>query len=273
MFSKDRHFKFYELFKQNGWNGLLNVNGSPVCLSDFVKQYQSSWNTDIDNIQNIINFNTFVQKYSELFGKWALTCSSNRESQISNEMWFKGIIGEYFYIENIDDLMKQVWSNNGKNYAFDCVVPASFYRLTQKTRIEFGEDFGVDAIGINRNNEVSVAQIKNWNIFSNKLITYGDVVSNMFTDGVCRKWIEFDQNESMFVFWLGKIKNISKPLNNLNCPLYNKVKYFGFDDLNIIHNGYPQFFATHNHFKCSLKNIINYTVNCDTTILTKIDTL
>lgn len=47
MVDLQRHEKFYELFKQNGWNGLLNVHGTPVNLPDFVKQCPN-WNTDVD---------------------------------------------------------------------------------------------------------------------------------------------------------------------------------------------------------------------------------
>lgn len=269
MVDLQRHEKFYELFKQNGWNGLLNVHGTPVNLPDFVKQCPN-WNTDVDNIQNIVNFNTFVETYATLFARWASNQKFNTQTTENNKLWFKGIIGEYFYIENIEYLMTQIWSNDGQNYRFDHPVPASFYRLTKETRLEFGEDYGVDVVGINRNNEVVVGQIKNWNIFSDSVISYSEVVSNMFCDGVIRGWITPSQNESMFVFWLGKIKNIAKPLKDLYCPMYNKVQYFGYDDLNIIHQGDPQFFANHNHFKMSLKNIVNYNNYCEQDILNNI---
>jgi len=270
MVDKQRHLKFYELFVKNGWDGLLNVKGSAVCLSDYVKQSQN-WNTKVDQIQTIVDFNTFVQTEAENFAKWAIQQLGNRETEITNINWFKGILGEYFYIENIEDLMKQIWSTDGNNYAFEHVVPASFYRLTKKTRLEFGEDFGTDAIGINRKDNTAIAQIKCWNIFSNKLITFGDIVSNMFMDGIVRGWIKPDQEESMFVLWLGKIKNISQPLNNMFCPAYGKVQYFGFDELQIIHQGYPRFFDNSNHFKMSLKNIANYKNYCDQYILNDIE--
>lgn len=270
MVDKQRHLKFYELFVKNGWNGLLNVKGSTVCLSDYVKQSQN-WNTKIDQIQSIVDFNTFVQTEAEKFAKWAIQQSGNREIEVVNINWFKGILGEYFYIENIEDLMKQIWSTDGNNYAFEHVVPASFYRLTKKTRLEFGEDFGTDAIGINRKDNTAIAQIKCWNIFSNKLITFGDIVSNMFMDGIVRGWIKPEQEESMFVLWLGKIKNISQPLNNMFCPAYGKVQYFGFDELQIIHQGYPRFFDNSNHFKMSLKNIANYKNYCEQCILNDIE--
>jgi len=35
MVDLQRHEKFYDLFKQNGWNGLLNVHGTPVNLPVF----------------------------------------------------------------------------------------------------------------------------------------------------------------------------------------------------------------------------------------------
>ena len=272
MVNKERHLNFYNLFKQNGWNGLLNVKGSPVSLIDFVNQ-SLTWKNDIDNINTIEVFNKFIQIYSELFAEWAIKQPLNRESKESNIRWFKGIIGEYFYIENVEDLMKQVWSHDGQNYAFEHVVPASFYRLTSHTKLEFGGDFGVDAIGINRLDEVSVAQIKCWNIFSDNLITYGDVISNMYTDGMEREWIYHKQKESMFVLWLGLTKNIAKPLANTECPVYNKVQYFGYQDLKTIHAGYPRFFDNANHFKTSLKEIGKYNVSCDPKILTMLDTL
>ena len=272
MVTKQRHLDFYNLFQRNSWNGLLNVHNSSVCLSDFVKQ-DSNWNNQIDSIQSIEDFNKMVQDKSTQFATWAVNQQFNRESEKTNEKWFKGILGEYFYIENIEDLMKQIWSNDGRNYAFEHVVPASFYRLTSHTRIEFGGDYGVDAIGINRNDEVCVAQIKCWNIFSDKRITYSDVVSNMYADAIEREWIYHKQKEPMFILWLGKIKNISKPLRDNECPMYNKVHYFGYEDLKIIHEGYPRFFDNDNHFKVSLKNISKYNNYCENDILQEIDTL
>lgn len=270
MVNKERHLEFYKLFVKNGWNGLLNVKGGTVSLSDYVRN-NNTWNTKVEQIQTIVDFNTFIQSEAEKFAQWAKTQPGNRETEKDNVNWFKGIIGEYFYIENIEDLMKQVWSTDGQNYAFEHVVPASFYRLTKQTRLEFGEDFGVDAIGINRYDEVAVAQIKCWNIFSNNLITFGDIVANMFMDGIEREWISHKQKESMLVLWLGKIKNISKPLNNMFCPAYNKVQYFGFDDLQIIHQGYPRFFDNANKFKMSLKNIANFKNFCNQEIIDNIE--
>lgn len=273
MVNKERHIKFYDLFKQNGWNGLLNINGGAITLSDFVKQ-DISWDNDIDNIYSIDMWNTFIQNKADQFAEWAIKQPLNnldKKKDLVN--WFKGIIGEYFYVENGEDLMKQTWDALGKNYAIEHIVPASFYRLTPHTRIEFGEDFGVDAIGINRHDLVSVIQIKTWNIWSKELITYGDVVTNLFMDGICREWITKDQEESMFVLWLGQIKNIAKPLQNPACPAYNKVHYFGFDQLSEVLAGYERFFALSGNFKDSLKNIKNYSINCDSAILTVIDTL
>lgn len=52
MVNKERHIEFYKLFKLNGWNGLLNINGGAITLSDFVKQ-DISWDNDVDNIYSI----------------------------------------------------------------------------------------------------------------------------------------------------------------------------------------------------------------------------
>ena len=55
------------------------------------------------------------------------------------------------------------------------------------------------------------------------------------------------------------------------CPAYGKVQYFGFDDLQIIHQGYPRFFDTANKFKMSLKNIVNFKNFCDQEIIDSIE--
>lgn len=273
MVNKERHIKFYELFKKNGWNGLLNVNNGAMTLIDFVKQ-DNNWDNTVNNIYSITDWNSFIQNKAEQFANWAIQQPLNnldKKKDLIN--WFKGIIGEYFYVENGEDLMKQTWDVLGKNYAIEHIVPASFYRLTEHTRLEFGEDFGTDAVGINRHDMTSTIQIKTWNTWSKELITYGDIVTNLFMDSVCRGWITPDQEESMFILWLGQIKNIAKPLQNPACPAYGKVQYFGFDQLSEVLSGYTRFFALDNNFKQSLRNIKNYKVNCEPDILSYIDTL
>lgn len=106
-----------------------------------------------------------------------------------------------------------------------------------------------------------------------KLSRYSKVVSNLFNDAIERELIYHKRKESMFVLWLGKIKNISKPLQDHECPNYGKVHYFGYEDLKLIHEGYPRFFDNDNRFKMSLKNIANYKNYCENDILEEIDTL
>ena len=77
----------------------------------------------------------------------------------------------------------------------------------------------------------------------------------------------------MFILWLGQLKNIAKTLQNPACPAYNKVHYFGFEQLSEVLAGYERFFALSNNFKISLKNIKNYKISCDANILKIIDTL
>lgn len=268
MVNSQRHLKFEDLFKQNGWNGLLNrVN---ICLPDFVNQ-DPTWDKVVDNIQNLVNFNDFIQRKSEEFAEWAI--KQQKDSKTDCKNWFKGIIGEYFWTECGTDIIGKLWDSLGKDYAFSHIVPASFYRLTDHTRVEFGDDYGVDLVAINRNNEVCVAQVKTWNIFGKEFITYGDIVSNMFTDGVVRGWITPDRAEAMYVLWLGKTKNIATPLNSPGCPLYKKVDYYGFDELSQVLNGYTMFFNTNSNFNNSLKRIKNYKYGCDQQILQKIDLL
>ena len=71
MVNKERHIKFYKLFKLNGWNGLLNINGGAITLSDFVKQ-DISWDNAVDNIYSIDMWNTFIQNKAEQFAEWAI---------------------------------------------------------------------------------------------------------------------------------------------------------------------------------------------------------
>lgn len=269
MVNKERHINFYNLFKENGWNGLLNHG--EICLSDFTKQ-DPDWNSTIDNIDTLSMVNDFIQHKAEQFGEWAISQSKQfkRNDYVS---WFKGTIGEYIWAENGTDIVGKLWDKLGYDYALENIVPASFYRLTDHTRTEFGEDFGVDLVATNRQNEVCVCQVKTWNIWGKEFITYGDIVANLFTDGIMRGWIYPNQPESMFILWFGMLKNIAKPLNTPGCPLYKKVQYYGFEQLQSVFDGWTQFFDIYNNFKKSLKNISNYKFNCEQTVLTKINTL
>lgn len=269
MVNKQRHLKFEDLFKQNGWNGLMNRDD--ICLPDFVNQ-DPTWDNAVDKIQSLVDFNTFIQTKAEQFADWAIK-QRKSYSRKDQESWFKGIIGEYFWVENGQDIISRLWDSLGIDYVFSHVVPASFYRLTPHTRVEFGDDFGVDLVAINRNDEVCVAQVKTWNIFGKDFITYGDIVANMFCDGIEREWIYHKQKESMFVLWLGKMKNIAVPLNSEGCPLYKKVQYCGFEQLDEVLNGFKTFFNIDGKFNISMKNIKTYNFGCDPKILHDIDLL
>lgn len=269
MVTKERHKKFYDLFQENKWNGLLNHG--EICLSDFVKQ-DVNWNKDIDNIGTLSMLNDFIQNKAIQFANWAII-QSKQFFKKDYESWFKGILGEYIWTENGTDIVGKLWDKLGYDYALEYIVPASFYRLTEHTRTEFGEDFGVDLVGTNRLNEVCVCQVKTWNIWGKELITYGDIAANLFTDGISRGWIYPNQQESMFVLWFGMIKNIAKPLNSPGCPLYKKIQYYGFDQLQQVLNGYTQFFDQYNNFKKSLNNIINYNFSCEQSIIERINLL
>ena len=70
MVDKDRHLKFEDLFKQNGWNGLMNRDD--ICLPDFVNQ-DPTWDNVVDKIQSLVDFNTFIQTKAEQFADWAIS--------------------------------------------------------------------------------------------------------------------------------------------------------------------------------------------------------
>ena len=77
----------------------------------------------------------------------------------------------------------------------------------------------------------------------------------------------------MFVLWLGKMKNIAVPLNSEGCPLYKKVQYCGFEQLDDVLNGFKTFFNIDGKFNLSMKNIKTYNFSCDPKILHDIDLL
>lgn len=188
-------------------------------------------------INQVNQLNTWICSYAKNYAQYAAT--SNPGVSVKDiEFWFRGTIGEWFFIDCFLQeygngfLVKLPNSNQVQQVAFKLATPTMYTGCA---------DYGVDLLGIDNNGNGVVGQVKFYNPWSNEptQINY-ETLSKTDCQGLNEEWIDPKQEKSIYLFWLGDKKqgslhcNLSKWLLDKNCPLtkYNRVVYVDGNDVN-----------------------------------------
>lgn len=191
----------------------------------------------LSSINQVAQLNAWVMNYASGYAKFAAQ-SNPSASQQDIEFWFRGAIGEWFII----DCFLDTYGNNFlvKDPQNNVVTQESF-TLATPTAYTGVDDYGVDIVGIDKNNKGIVGQVKFYNPWANDptQINY-ETLAKTDCQGLNELWIDPRQERSIYLFWLGdKTRgafhcNLSRYLLSNSCPLtkYNQVVYVDGNDIN-----------------------------------------
>ena len=188
------------------------------------------------SINQVNQLNTWVMNNAASYAQFA-SASNPSAKQQDIEFWFRGAIGEWFIIDCFLStygntfLVKDPQSNKFSQESFTLATPTAYTGVP---------DYGVDLVGIDKNNKGVVGQVKFYNPWANEptQINY-ETLSKTDCQGLNELWIDPKQERSIYLFWLGdKTRgnihcNLSPYLLSNDCPLtrYNKIVYVDGNDL------------------------------------------
>lgn len=199
-----------------------------------------SQNTGIMNalcaVNDIASLNSWVSNYCKSYAQFALNTRPSVNIQ-DIEFWFRGAIGEWFIIDCFlssygnSFLVRNPQTNKVSQETFNLATPTAYTGC---------EDYGVDLIGIDKNNKGIVGQVKFYNPWASTLQIDYETLAKTNSQGVEELWIDPRQERSIYLFWLGNKQqgalhcNLSSYLLSPSCPLtkYNKVVYVDGNDIN-----------------------------------------
>lgn len=170
---------------------------------------------------------TFVKNQAAQYATWAIENCTNAKYGEELKNHFVGCFGEIFafvFFTHVKSVMINTTNNKYERYDFNHVCP----------RLIGEKDSGIDlTCTIDHFDKCydGAIQVKFWNMFSDKMITYTEVGSNAFCDAVINHFINHDENKNIVIFWLGTDKKVSTALKE--SQLYNKLIFI---DQNILDN-------------------------------------
>ena len=199
-------------------------------------------------VNSIAKLNLWVYKWAGKYAEEAKRFNPN-DSVDDIKYWFRGQIGEWFVLDCfLQDgrpfTVRDVDGNHLEMAELHNVTPTIYTGCA---------DYGVDGIATDKDNKGVVIQVKFWNPWGTKLMVDYHMVSATSDQGTTEGWIEPQQKKSIYFFWLGSkhrgsiFHNMSKYLQDKNCPLtkYEKAVYIDVEDL--MRNTSPGFWE--NNFK------------------------
>ena len=234
----------------------FGFNGRFPTIGDWLKDTANIKIMDaLKKINQVNQLNSWICSHATDYANYAAT--SNPSASVQDiEFWFRGAIGEWFFIDCFLQaygnkfLVKIPNTNQVQQVSFTLAAPTIYTGCA---------DYGVDIVGIDNNGKSVVGQVKFYNPWSNEptQINY-ETLSKTDCQGMNEEWIDPKQEQSIYLFWLGDKKqgslhcNLSKWLLSNDCPLtkYNKVVYVDGNDVNT--NILPVFWSTTFQDKISL---------------------
>ena len=157
----------------------------------------SKWSITTSHIYAEFVRKTFSKRYNKK--NW------NEEIEMKIANWFQGAVGEYFFIVIMpkQNMLLNVDESKTKKFSLEYVTP---FAITKK------EDYGIDFLAVNSDNEPVAGQIKFWFSHSDKMIDWRNVFSNMLAEAQSddTRYTDPTKDNNLIVMWLGdEIKNVS----------------------------------------------------------------
>ena len=205
------------------WRGLFN-NESKHSTNIIKFGKETGAFEALKDIENVHSFYKVVDNLAQHYIKWV---QSKPDSMYDfteykdMENFFKGSIGEFFFVELLDNV-KCVFSetNSGryKRNDFNFVAP----------RLKGEKDFGVDLTGV-VNDKNCVIQVKFWNPYSTEVLCT-DVVQKAHSDGIINGFINPTEKENIVICWLGNTDKVSVQLKSYEA-LYKNIVFIDIKSL------------------------------------------
>lgn len=221
-------------------------NGNSMTIGDYLKKYPKAMSS-LQNVDNLTKLNLWVYKNAENYAKAVKSAVMNSTSSVDDiKFWFRGQIGEWFIL---DAFLQGGSQFTVRDINKNKLGMKSLYNVTP-TIYTSCADYGVDGIATDMNKNGVVIQVKFWNPWASKLMVDYHMVSATSDQGTTEGWIDPQQKESIYFFWLGSkhlgslFCNVSRYLLSQDCPLtkYKKVLYIDGQDL--MQNTPPGFWSS-----------------------------
>lgn len=218
--------------QHNNYNR-FGYDGRSATIGKFLQQNAKAMNS-LQKIDKISKLNGWVTKFAPHYATFAKSVNpAASDMDLSN--WFRGAIGEWFIIDCFlyfgqTFITMSIDKNQVSLEQIQMIVPTIYTNCA---------DFGVDFIGIDKNNNGIAGQVKFWNPWGSALQVNYDTIAKTNSQAIEEDWIDPKQKRSIYFFWLGAkrtgsmLNNISQWLLSKDCPLtkYDKVVYVDGNDL------------------------------------------
>ena len=197
-----KHFENYIAKKDSTWNSRFTWRGRngkdpkhTISIMKFAAETGAF--KSIEHPNNTTDLFTVINNLSNVYVNWVKTKKDNysKDDLVDLKAFFIGAIGEFFVVKLLTDVKCLMVSNDGDGnftrYDFNYVSPTVYLEA----------DNGIDVYCI-ANDIQSVMQVKFWSPFSKAKIE-PDVYRYMIGEGAMHKYINLEENNNTFLFWLG----------------------------------------------------------------------
>lgn len=161
-------------------------------------------------------------------------CTEELEQEI--RFWFQGAIGEFFFIEifpHDNIIMESADGGNKIQKTLSCVTPWFFTE---------NEDYGIDFVAVDENNEVVSGQIKFWNAHGSRKIQWNGLFANMIAESQGKEIRLTDPTKqgNLIIMYLGnEMNDVSLSLKKHS--QYKQLSLIGRSSINHTLNGRKSF--------------------------------
>ena len=172
------------------------------------------WNEDTKCLHNLSFNNTMdyykqMKKLAEQYANWCALKNPKLTDEEKEYLMFHfvGFIGEFFFVTLFEIKNQLIVRTKNMTYTFYDVCPLD----------AVSEDFGVDLTGrVTKSNSSESAdcvfQVKFWHPFSKKKIDMG-ICMKLWGQATLEEMINHNDNDNLFICWLGDITNVSMWVN------------------------------------------------------------
>lgn len=140
--------------------------------------------------------------------------------------FFKGFMGEYFFIDIFLDRFKGSLIIKNRNYSNYFARTYHFVAPLHEVK-----DFGIDGTCVDDTGKNCVIQVKFWNHYDPHINLKLDVVQKAYCEGVVHNYIDSYEQDNVIICWLGTNDKVSKYLKE-DADLEKHVVFVDMDVIN-----------------------------------------
>lgn len=173
----------------------------------------------------------FIEKTQKAYSCFVIQNGARFSDRVEEiETWYRGIIGEIVITSMILPNYSLTQIENGKAQVIKFLYPVPATNIGEVK----DEEFGTDCVAIGPSGKPCAIQIKFWNLFTHEKITYGDVISHLYSDAVCNEYVGHRDQASLYIIWTGtKEKDVSTWIKKCPQTKYDMIRYIDKKDLDL----------------------------------------